>query len=90
MQESIHISLQLTIFLSLVHDPDYRASLKDFASFVECLTQKVVEADETIPELPVKDIVPLTFPSARFLAFNTELDLPNIPRYPFHLRPNSI
>jgi hypothetical protein len=73
-----------------VHDPDYRTSLKDFTSFVECLTQKVVEADETIPELPVKDIVPLTFLYTRFLAFNTKLDLPNIPRYSFHLRPNSI
>lgn len=40
-----------------MHDPDYRASLNDFKSFVECLTQKVTEADDTIPELPVKDIV---------------------------------
>lgn len=40
-----------------VHDPDYRASLKDFNSFLECLTQKIIEADETVPELPVKDIV---------------------------------
>jgi hypothetical protein len=40
-----------------VHDPDYRASQKDFNSFLESLTQKVIEADETVPELPVKDIV---------------------------------
>lgn len=40
-----------------VHDPDYRAALQDFNTFVENLSEKVVEADETIPELPVKDIV---------------------------------
>lgn len=43
--------------LSPVHDPDYRASQKDFNSFLEVLTQNVVEADDTVPELPVKDIV---------------------------------
>jgi hypothetical protein len=41
----------------VVHDPDYRAAQKDWASFVESVTQKVVEIDDTIPELPVKDIV---------------------------------
>lgn len=40
-----------------MHDPDYRTSLKDFNSFVEKLTEKVIEADDTIPELPIKDIV---------------------------------
>ena len=40
-----------------MHDPDYRTSLKDFNSFVERLTEKVIEADETIPELPIKDVV---------------------------------
>jgi hypothetical protein len=40
-----------------VHDTDYRAALKDFNSFLECLTQKIVEVDDTIPELPVKDVV---------------------------------
>jgi len=40
-----------------VHDPDYRASLNDWTSFVEQLTEKLTEIDETIPELPVKDIV---------------------------------
>jgi hypothetical protein len=42
------------------HDPDYRNSLKDFTSFLEKLSEKVIEADETIPELPVKDIVRVT------------------------------
>jgi hypothetical protein len=40
-----------------VHDPDYRAALQDFNTFMEKLSEKVVEADETIPELPVKDVV---------------------------------
>ena len=40
-----------------IHDADYRQSKKDFDSFVECLTEKVIEKDETIPELPAKDLV---------------------------------
>lgn len=40
-----------------VHDPDYRESLKDFNTFVEGVTQKLIEIDDTIPELPIKDIV---------------------------------
>ena len=43
----------------IVNDPDYRASLKDFDSFIEKLSEKVIEADETVPELPMKDIVSL-------------------------------
>jgi len=40
-----------------VHDPDYRASLADWNSFAEALTQKLIGIDELIPELPTKDIV---------------------------------
>jgi len=40
-----------------VHDPDYRQSWKDWESFVETLTEKIAEVDETIPELPPKDLV---------------------------------
>ncbi|KAF7717910.1 Uncharacterized protein PECH_002687 [Penicillium ucsense] len=39
------------------HDPDYRAAKKDFETFVETLTPKIVEKDGTIPELPVKDLI---------------------------------
>ncbi|KAK6822236.1 hypothetical protein RU639_006910 [Aspergillus parasiticus] len=39
------------------HDPDYRASKKDWESFVASLTEKISEMDSTIPELPVKDLV---------------------------------
>ncbi|KAI9748372.1 MAG: hypothetical protein M1815_003310 [Lichina confinis] len=38
------------------HDPDFRASEKDFDSFIAVLSEKIVELDETIPELPTKDI----------------------------------
>jgi hypothetical protein len=41
----------------IVHDPDYRAALQDFNSFIEKVSEKVIEADELIPELPVKDVV---------------------------------
>jgi len=40
-----------------VHDADFRQSQKDFNSFVESLTEKIIEQDDTIPELPPKDIV---------------------------------
>ena len=40
-----------------VHDADYRQSKKDFDTFVECLTEKIIEKDETVPELPAKDLV---------------------------------
>lgn len=43
-----------------MNDPNYRASQNDFNSLVESLTQKVVSVDETIPELPIKDIVSTT------------------------------
>ena len=43
--------------LDVAHDADYRTSLQDFTTFLESLSEKVIEADETIPELPVKDIV---------------------------------
>ncbi|KAL4977867.1 hypothetical protein BDW66DRAFT_131191 [Aspergillus desertorum] len=39
------------------HDADYRASKKDWDTFVETLTEKVIEQDGTIPELPAKDLV---------------------------------
>lgn len=40
-----------------VHDASFRQAERDWFSFVEKLTERVVEIDETIPELPVKDVV---------------------------------
>lgn len=45
------------LYVSSAHDADYRNSKKDWDSFVESLTQKIIEKDDTIPELPVKDLV---------------------------------
>ncbi len=42
-----------------MYDADYRASKRDFDTFVESLTEKIIEKDETIPELPPKDLVRL-------------------------------
>ena len=51
---------------SQVHDNEYRRSLKDWESFVETMTQKIAELDETIPELPVKDVVFRIYRDVRF------------------------
>lgn len=48
------------------HDPDYRQSWKDWESFVESLTEKIAEVDETIPELPPKDLVFRIYRDVRF------------------------
>jgi hypothetical protein len=45
-----------------VHDLDYRASLQDFTTFLEQLSEKVSTIDETVPELPVKDLVSFLTP----------------------------
>ena len=49
-----------------VHDPDYRTSWNDWTSFVESLTEKIAEKDETIPELPPKDLVFRIYRDVRF------------------------
>lgn len=54
---SIHWSSYLPLTTRIANDPDFRQSEEDWKSFVECLTQRLVQADETIPELPVKDVV---------------------------------
>ncbi len=43
--------------MDAVHDEDFRNAQKDFASFIENLSELVIEKDYTIPELPSKDIV---------------------------------
>lgn len=40
-----------------VNDADFRQTEKDWYSFVEKLTERLTEIDETIPELPYKDVV---------------------------------
>ncbi|GBF62602.1 hypothetical protein TMEN_5154 [Trichophyton mentagrophytes] len=48
------------------HDVDYRKSKKDWDSFVEALNEKLAEKDETIPELPAKDLVFRIYRDVRF------------------------
>lgn len=48
------------------NDDEYRRSLKDWSSYIEMLTQKIIEVDETIPELPVKDVVFRIYRDIRF------------------------
>lgn len=49
-----------------MNDKEYRRSLKDWESFVETLTEKIIEADETIPELPLKDVIFRIYRDIRF------------------------
>ena len=49
-----------------MHDPDYRTSWNDWTTFVESLTEKIAEKDETIPELPPKDLVFRIYRDIRF------------------------
>ena len=52
-----------------IHDADYRQSKKDWDTFVEKLTEKIIEKDETVPELPAKD---LTFRIYRDVRFSSD------------------
>lgn len=40
-----------------MHDADFRASERDWHSFVDKLTERLIDIDDTVPELPVKDVV---------------------------------
>ncbi|KAI1800293.1 hypothetical protein F4811DRAFT_44272 [Daldinia bambusicola] len=48
------------------NDEEYRRSLKDWESFVETLTTRIIEADETIPWLPIKDVIFRIYRDIRF------------------------
>ena len=49
-----------------MHDPNYRQALNDSNSFFEALQTKIVELDETIPELPLKDVIFRIYRDVRF------------------------
>ncbi|AEO64345.1 uncharacterized protein THITE_123729 [Thermothielavioides terrestris NRRL 8126] len=38
------------------HDGEYRRALKDWETYVMALTERIIAADPTIPELPFKDV----------------------------------
>lgn len=43
--------------MGTAHDGEYRRALKDWQSFVEATTLTIIDIDETIPDLPVKDVI---------------------------------
>ncbi|EMD69245.1 hypothetical protein COCSADRAFT_105516 [Bipolaris sorokiniana ND90Pr] len=49
-----------------LHDPDFRVAFQDFTTFAEKVSEKIIEADETIPELPVKDVIYRIYRDIRF------------------------
>ncbi|KAF2857599.1 hypothetical protein K470DRAFT_238079, partial [Piedraia hortae CBS 480.64] len=49
-----------------MHDADFRQAEKDWRSFVTCLNEKVMELDDTIPELPLKDLIFRIYRDVRF------------------------
>ncbi|KAG9199530.1 hypothetical protein G6514_008388 [Epicoccum nigrum] len=49
-----------------LHDPDYRVAVQDFNDFIGKLSDRIIRIDETIPELPVKDIVYRIYRDIRF------------------------
>ncbi|KAG6361202.1 hypothetical protein INS49_009426 [Diaporthe citri] len=48
------------------NDPEYRRSLQDWNTYVESLMQRIIAADPTIPELPLKDVVFRIYRDIRF------------------------
>lgn len=53
-------------------------SLQDFTTFLGSLSEKVIEADETIPELPVKDIVSLLVRLGKLVSELTHIDISHL------------
>ncbi|XP_014560260.1 hypothetical protein COCVIDRAFT_89706 [Bipolaris victoriae FI3] len=49
-----------------LHDPDFRVAFQDFTTFAGKVSEKIIEADETIPELPVKDVIYRIYRDIRF------------------------
>jgi uncharacterized protein (DUF2461 family) len=68
---ALHYTNLSDLFMTTVHDPDYRTSWNDWSTFVESLTEKIIEKDETIPELPPKDLVFRIYRDIRFSSDRT-------------------
>ncbi|KAK5115119.1 hypothetical protein LTR62_001816 [Meristemomyces frigidus] len=49
-----------------MNDLDFRQAEKDWYSFVEAITSRLVEIDDTVPELPVKDVIFRIYRDIRF------------------------
>lgn len=64
---------------SAAHDDEYRRALKDWQSFVEAATLTIIEVDETIPELPVKDVIFRIYRDVRFSKVKTPYKVRLVP-----------
>jgi hypothetical protein len=75
-------SIPLLIGHSLyaAHDGEYRRALKDWQSFVDATTQTLIEVDETIPELPAKDVIFRIHRDIRFSKDPTPYKVRNSPQ----------
>ncbi|KAK5691354.1 hypothetical protein LTR17_025661 [Elasticomyces elasticus] len=61
-----------------VNDAEFRQAEKDWHSFVEKLTERLGEIDETVPELPVKDVVFRIYRDVRFSPDPTPYKVPKL------------
>lgn len=48
------------------HDEEYRRALKDWESYVTTLTNRLIDLDPTIPELPLRDVIFRIYRDTRF------------------------
>ena len=53
--------------MATVNDADFRQSEKDWHTFVDKVTERLIEIDDTVPELPVKDVVSIHSTSTSLL-----------------------
>jgi uncharacterized protein (TIGR02453 family) len=49
-----------------LHDPEFRQAEKDWHTFVEKMSETLIEIDDTIPELPIKDVIFRIYRDIRF------------------------
>jgi len=71
-----------------VHDADYRQSQKDFNSFVDSLTEKIIEKDPT--QRPCKGGAWFLTKDEQLKADLLSKDLSNIPGHKIQSRSNSV
>jgi uncharacterized protein (DUF2461 family) len=76
------------LWTTTVNDPDYRTSWNDWSSFVESLTEKIAEKDETIPELPPKDLVFRIYRDIRFSSDPTPYKVRDSKFFLYYLKSN--
>jgi hypothetical protein len=74
-----------------VHDPDFRVAFQDFTTFTEMVSEKVIEADSTIPELPVKDVVSFDVQNTVYFPIDTSrsiesTEISDFPKIRPHIR----